>query len=63
MSTLMFYTERAAECRRDAEEATLTNVRDRCLSAAEAWENMADRARRTQSYRDAHVVEKDPPGE
>nr|WP_294168243.1 hypothetical protein [uncultured Sphingomonas sp.] len=54
MSTLQFYTERAAECRREADEATLANVRVRCLSAAEAWENMADRARRTQSYRTAH---------
>ena len=58
MSTLQFYTERAAECRRDAEAATLANVRDRCLSAAEAWESMAERARRTQSYRTAHEAEK-----
>jgi hypothetical protein len=58
MSTLAFYTERAAECRRDADSATLLNVKDRCLSAALAWESMADRARRTQSYRDAHEAEK-----
>lgn len=58
MSTLDFYTARAAECRRDAEAATLANVKDRCISAAEAWESMADRARRTQSYRTAHEAEK-----
>lgn len=58
MSTLQFYTERAAECRRDAEAATLENVRERCLSAAEAWEAMAERARRTQSYRTAHEAER-----
>ena len=58
MSTLQFYTERAAECRRDAEAATLENVRERNLSAALAWESMAERARRTQSYRTAHEAEK-----
>lgn len=58
MSTLQFYTERAAECRRDADTATLANVRERCLSAAEAWEHMADRARRSESYRAAHEAEK-----
>lgn len=58
MSTLDFYIARAAECRRDAETASLDNVRNRSLSAAEAWEQMADRARRTQSYRTAHEAEK-----
>lgn len=51
MSTLAFYTEQAADCRRQAEAAGLDNVRDRCLSAAAAWDNMADRARRTQKLR------------
>jgi hypothetical protein len=58
MSTLDFYIARAAECRRDAEAASLDNVRNRSLSAAEAWEQMADRARRTQSFRAAHEAEK-----
>ena len=58
MSTLEFYTTRAAECRRDAEAATLENVRNRCLSAAAAWESMADRASRALSYRTAHQAEK-----
>jgi hypothetical protein len=51
MSTLDFYTERAADCRTQAEATTLSNVRERCLSAAVAWDNMADRLRRTQTFR------------
>jgi len=51
MSTLEFYTERAAQCRAEAELTNLANVRDRCLSAASAWDGMADRVRRTQTYR------------
>jgi len=51
MSTLEFYNQRAADCRREANSTSLVNVRDRCLSAALAWDNMADRVLRTQSYR------------
>jgi hypothetical protein len=51
MSTLTFYNERAAECRAEADGTQLVNVRDRCLSAASAWDSMADRVRKTQSYR------------
>jgi hypothetical protein len=51
MSTLSFYTERAAQCRAEAELTSLANVRERCLSAASAWDSMADRVRRTQTYR------------
>ena len=51
MSTLAFYAERAAQCRAEADGATLVNVRARCLSAASAWDDMADRVRRTQNYR------------
>ena len=46
-----FYLERAAAARRDAQEATLANVRDRCLRAAAAWEEMAARAARTERMR------------
>ena len=58
MSTLEFYNERAADCRRDADLTRLVNVRDRCLSAAQAWDNMADRVRRTQTYRVADAARK-----
>ena len=56
MSTLEFYNERAAQCRAEAEGTSLVNVRDRCLSAAVAWEGMADRIRQTQTYRVADAA-------
>ena len=46
-----FYLERAVAARRDAEEATLMNVRERCMRAAAAWEEMAERAARTERMR------------
>ena len=58
MSTLKFYTERAADCRRQAETTSLANVRARCLSAASAWDDMADRIRRTLCYREEDAARK-----
>jgi len=58
MSTLKFYIERAADCRQQAETTNLTNVRARCLSAASAWDDMADRVRRTQVYREEDALRK-----
>ena len=58
MSTLDFYLERAAQCRRDAEGTTLLNVKARSLSAAEAWDAMAARLRKTQVYRDGDADRK-----
>lgn len=46
-----FYRARAAEARADADNASLDNVRDRCIRSATAWEQMADRARRTDRLR------------
>lgn len=46
-----FYLERAAAARRDAEAATLANVRERCMRAAKAWDEMAARAARTERMR------------
>lgn len=51
MNQLDFYRERAAAARRDAEAATLQNVRERCLRAAVAWDEMAARAARTERMR------------
>jgi len=51
MSQLEFYRTRAAEAQRDAEAATLGNVRDRCLRAHAAWAGMADRAERGERMR------------
>lgn len=49
--TREFYRTRAAEALRDAEAASLDNVRDRCLRAAAAWEVMASRLARTEHMR------------
>ncbi len=46
-----FYLARAAEAKRDAEAATLANVRDRCLRSEAAWRSMAERAERTEKMR------------
>lgn len=46
-----FYTERAEDARRDADTASLANVRDRCLRAAAAWDAMAARAARSEQGR------------
>jgi hypothetical protein len=51
MSQLDFYLIRAAEAKRDAEAATLANVRERCLRAEAAWSEMAARADRGDKMR------------
>lgn len=51
MSQLDFYLTRAAEAKRDADAATLANVRDRCLRAEAAWSEMAARADRGDKMR------------
>ena len=53
-----FYTARAKEARNDAAAATLDNVRDRCLRAAEAWEAMAARAQRSDTFRAKQEAER-----
>lgn len=53
-----FYAARADEARADAEAATLQNVRERCLRAAAAWEDMAARASRTARMRERQEAEK-----
>jgi hypothetical protein len=59
MSTLQFYAERAAQCRRDAETATLVNVRQRNLDAADAWDVMAERITKTIAHREANQVRRE----
>ena len=51
MSLCEMYAQRAADCRREATATPLTQVRDRCLRAAEAFPEMADRAERAEVYR------------
>ena len=45
------YLLRAEQARSEADEATLANVRDRCLRAEAAWMEMAARADRTEKMR------------
>ena len=52
------YRQRAEQARSEADEATLANVRDRCLRAEAAWMEMADRAERTEKMRAASVAAK-----
>ena len=46
------FAQRAAECREQADAASLANVRERCLRAEAAWTVMAERSRRTEAARD-----------
>ena len=43
--TYEFYTARADEARKAADDATLDNVRNRELRAAKSWEDLAEHAR------------------
>jgi hypothetical protein len=56
--TLEMYVERAAQCRQEAANSSLANVRERCLRSALAWEGMADQLRLTESYRANEVARK-----
>jgi hypothetical protein len=58
MTNQQIYLARAAEARAEADVASLTNVRDRCLRAEAAWLGMAARAERTDRLRAQHDAEK-----
>ena len=58
MSQHDFYAARAAEALADANSALLDNVRDRCLRSAAAWEAMAARAQRSDTFRAKQAAEK-----
>jgi hypothetical protein len=51
MTTTIFYREQADLQSREADAATLDNVRDRCLRAAIAWTVLADRMQRLEAQR------------
>jgi hypothetical protein len=51
MTTLETYLERASDCRREAEQTILPNVREQCLRAAFAWELMAQRLQLAEKFR------------
>lgn len=52
------YLARAAEARSQADAATLSNVRDRCLRSEAAWNEMAARAERTERMRETLLADK-----
>ena len=54
-----FYEARAVDARNEAEKATLDNVRDRHLRAASAWDAMAARAERGDTFRAKQAAEKE----
>ena len=53
-----FYLARAAEARADANAATLDNVRDRWLTSAATWTEMAARSARGEKMRAKLIAEK-----
>ena len=57
-TTSEYYLSRADENRRDAESATLDNVRDRCRRSEAVWRIMADRVERGEAMRDTLAAEK-----
>lgn len=50
-SNLEFFRARAAQARADAEAATLEHVRERCRRSEAAWQELADRAERSERMR------------
>ncbi len=46
-----FYLARAEDCARDAGDATLANVRERCLRAEAAWRGMAEQLLHSERMR------------
>lgn len=53
-----FYLARAADCQREAGEAKLSNVRDRCRRSEAAWRKMAERVLHAETTRAQQVAEK-----
>jgi hypothetical protein len=52
------YLLRAEQAHSEAEQATLDNVRERCLRAEAAWMEMASRAERTEKMRADQIAAK-----
>jgi hypothetical protein len=57
-ATSDFYLARAADSARDAQNANLANVRERCLRAEAAWLVMAERLLRSEADRKRHAADK-----
>lgn len=54
--TLDLYLARADEAATEARQATLNNVRDRCLRSEAAWRDMADRQTRIERLRQEKIA-------
>ncbi|SEH10631.1 hypothetical protein SAMN05428974_0014 [Sphingopyxis sp. YR583] len=50
-ATIEFYVTQAEKCTAEAEASALTQVRDRNLRAAAAWQAMADKLLHTEQLR------------
>jgi hypothetical protein len=50
------FRARAEQCRTEAAEATLDNVRERCLRSEAAWIAMAERGERADAMRASREV-------
>jgi len=50
-TNLQFYLARAEQARAEADAATLDHVRERCRRSEAAWQQLADRAARSEALR------------
>jgi len=50
-NSLQFYLDRAQQARDEADEATLSHVRERCRRSEAAWSGLAQKAARAQEGR------------
>lgn len=57
-ATSEYYLSQAEQCAREAEAATLANVRERCRRSEQSWRAMADRLQRAETMRANLVAEK-----
>ena len=58
ISQLQFFRARADQARAEADAATLSHVRERCLRSGAAWEALADKAARAEEMREKLANEK-----
>jgi hypothetical protein len=60
MDYLQQYRARAAECRAEAEQTTLPNVKERLLRAEQAWSAMAARIERYEESKSGNRSKEEP---
>lgn len=56
MSNTEFYAEQVSAARRQADEATLPSVRERCMRSAAAWQTMLDRQQAFEKQRANNIA-------